>query len=286
VPDDDLGYRVAFINAFRQRGLYPRDVRSLSVESLRWQAPDEQQRQVLAQILPSLAELRRLMVEWDRPPIAGDEEDADEESPPPPPAGAALSLPPPAEEPEVAPGQRRVRLSKDRRAIYNRMRQHAKGFWRVINAAAARVDAGRLGLDLKGLKLEVHSVRPCRRIGPDGQALLDLVVVLTQRKPVYPEEVAKNPDGTTPWEGVSPPPLFMFRGGCTLLIDPEIGEVRYCIVKNIANADRLRRQRDFLTGTAERSALVQELSRAFDDEETAEPFAMVHRALESEHVDG
>jgi hypothetical protein len=31
---------------------------------------------------------------------------------------------------------------------------------------------------------------------------------------------------------------------------------------------------------------VQELSRAFDGEETAEPFAMVHRALESEHVDG
>ncbi|HEX8464469.1 MAG TPA: hypothetical protein VF627_07605, partial [Abditibacterium sp.] len=30
VPDDDLGYRVAIIEAFRRRGIYPRDVRTLS----------------------------------------------------------------------------------------------------------------------------------------------------------------------------------------------------------------------------------------------------------------
>src|SRR5262249_6756779 len=38
VPADGRGYRVAFIEAFRRRGIYPRDVRTLSVESLRWQA--------------------------------------------------------------------------------------------------------------------------------------------------------------------------------------------------------------------------------------------------------
>jgi hypothetical protein len=39
VPDDDLGYRVAFIEAFQRRGIYPRDVRNLSVESLVWRPP-------------------------------------------------------------------------------------------------------------------------------------------------------------------------------------------------------------------------------------------------------
>src|SRR4029077_13388008 len=39
VPDDDHGYRIAFIDAFRRRGIYPDDVRTLSVESLRWQGP-------------------------------------------------------------------------------------------------------------------------------------------------------------------------------------------------------------------------------------------------------
>ncbi len=38
VRDDDLGYRIAFIEAFRRRGLYPRDVRTVSEESLRWPA--------------------------------------------------------------------------------------------------------------------------------------------------------------------------------------------------------------------------------------------------------
>lgn len=41
VPDDDLGYRVAFVEAFRRRGIYPRDIRALSVESLRWSLPRE-----------------------------------------------------------------------------------------------------------------------------------------------------------------------------------------------------------------------------------------------------
>src|ERR1035437_2433027 len=39
VPDDDLGYRVAFIEAFQRRGIYPQDVRNLSVESLCWKPP-------------------------------------------------------------------------------------------------------------------------------------------------------------------------------------------------------------------------------------------------------
>lgn len=36
VPDDDLGYRIAFIEAFRRRGIYPVGIRTLSVDSLRW----------------------------------------------------------------------------------------------------------------------------------------------------------------------------------------------------------------------------------------------------------
>lgn len=45
VPEDDLGYRIAFIEAFRRRGIYPRDIRTLSVESLSWSniREDEQQ---------------------------------------------------------------------------------------------------------------------------------------------------------------------------------------------------------------------------------------------------
>ena len=39
--EDQHRYRVAFIEAFRRRGIYPRDVRTLSEDSLRWAQPDE-----------------------------------------------------------------------------------------------------------------------------------------------------------------------------------------------------------------------------------------------------
>ena len=41
VPDDGHGYRIAFIEAFRRRGIYPRDVRTLSEETLCWSRPEE-----------------------------------------------------------------------------------------------------------------------------------------------------------------------------------------------------------------------------------------------------
>lgn len=42
VRNDDLNYRIAFIEAFRRRGIYPRDVPTLSVESLRWRGPEHE----------------------------------------------------------------------------------------------------------------------------------------------------------------------------------------------------------------------------------------------------
>lgn len=40
VPDDPWGYREAFIDAFRRRGIYPDDVPNLSEDALLWQPPE------------------------------------------------------------------------------------------------------------------------------------------------------------------------------------------------------------------------------------------------------
>lgn len=39
--EDQRGYRIAFIEAFRRRGIYPDDIRTLSEDSLRWARPGE-----------------------------------------------------------------------------------------------------------------------------------------------------------------------------------------------------------------------------------------------------
>ncbi|MEK6336964.1 MAG: S8 family serine peptidase, partial [Acidobacteriota bacterium] len=40
VPDDPYHYRVAFVESFRKRGIYPLDLDTLSVDTLRWQGVD------------------------------------------------------------------------------------------------------------------------------------------------------------------------------------------------------------------------------------------------------
>ena len=51
VPNDVYGYRVAFLEAFRRRGIYPRDLPTLSLDSLRWRPADEDDNQDLLQDL-------------------------------------------------------------------------------------------------------------------------------------------------------------------------------------------------------------------------------------------
>jgi hypothetical protein len=59
VPDDALGYRVAFIEAFRRRAIYPRDVRALSEEALVWRPPLVEPSPQLVEALAGVAEHAR-----------------------------------------------------------------------------------------------------------------------------------------------------------------------------------------------------------------------------------
>ena len=55
VPEDEFGYRVAFVEAFRRRGIYPRDLTTLSVDSLRWRsAADDETEGLLRPVITRL----------------------------------------------------------------------------------------------------------------------------------------------------------------------------------------------------------------------------------------
>jgi len=64
VPDDPMGYRVAFIEAFRRRGIYPKDVKSLSEESLTWDGP-ARDRTSQRRLTEFIERLKGLVVNWD-----------------------------------------------------------------------------------------------------------------------------------------------------------------------------------------------------------------------------
>ena len=87
-----------------------------------------------------------------------------------------------------------------------------------------------------------------RRQSPDGNALTDLVVVLTQRRRV-PYDAGNDDLTQDQIEKLGEGESFWFRGGCTLIINREnpVG-VRYAIVKRVSSADRLQRERAYRNG--------------------------------------
>jgi hypothetical protein len=251
VPDDDLGYRIAFIEAFRRRGIYPRDVRTLSVESLCWRSEmpgvTEKQRSALRE------QFRQLNLDWN-----------------------------------LTSDRRGVNKSHEanRKLIHDWLvaQDLDRAFLRAMGLDLSPKTPASIARDLQGRPLvEVHSVRPARRVGPDGQLLIDLIVEITQRRLGYLDpaeqdkaDKAKEPIEARSLDGELPEGTFILRGGCTLVISLEMGIIRACIRKDILSAGRLERQRRFFRDPEERSLY----ATYFGDFRTGavkEPFALLHR---------
>jgi hypothetical protein len=137
--------------------------------------------------------------------------------------------------------------------------------------------------DKDGLpELEVHSIRPARRIGPDGQTVTELVIEMTQRRRGYfdAEKQRKVESGElAPME-----PDFIFRGGCTLLVDLETARVRYCIYKDISSQNRIERMRKYLqsgSGPSLQATYLGDPGKGFS-RSRLEPIASLHRTLRAE----
>jgi hypothetical protein len=218
-PDDSGAYRVAFIDAFRSRGIYPAEVTSLSEESLAWAPPQHR--------IPDLEKtIRELDQSWDL--------DA-------------------------------KRFEAWARARGNARELHA---W-LVDPKRTDAELRLLGLAKPGAqrtmgepgefsRIEVHSVRPARRIASGRQLRVDVVVELTQK-----------------WMPADPAKPF-HRGGSTLVIDADSGEIRYLVRKRVDSVRRMEDQQRFKLGLAQCRP-----HRTYfgSDAGEAEPFAIAHRNL-------
>jgi hypothetical protein len=59
-PEDGRNYRVAFVEAFRRRGLFPRNLRTLSVDNLPWRSPNNDEIQPSAKLSAIIISFRDL----------------------------------------------------------------------------------------------------------------------------------------------------------------------------------------------------------------------------------
>lgn len=153
VPDDDLGYRTAFIEAFRKRGIPVRDVRTLSVESLTWDAPEKDGPDWLKEVVAKLefGFGRKL----DRSEIFDQNQQ----------------------------NCRRVWL-----ALNDALKKDpdlCKEFG-LLRGVPHYDKTGKVksGAERGPTNFDVFNVRPARRITPDGAYHPEIVVVITQRQPI------------------------------------------------------------------------------------------------------
>lgn len=189
VPEDRYGYRVALVSAFRARGIYAEGVRTLSETSVAWEPPPDPLEELKTR-------LDTLDLRWGG--------------------------------------------TRTRREVYDASRNNARilhaalfgenrlndGEMEVLGLYHRPADAPKRGPFRVGTAdgdiwvggIEVHSVRPARRVGPDGQIQSDIVVEITQ---------SWSPDRSMKSKR---------RGGCTLLIDADSCMVRYLIRKRVGKA--------------------------------------------------
>lgn len=217
VPDDPRNYRVAFIDAFRKWGIYPRNVRTLSEESLRWHTPKD------LYLFPPVPEEAKKSKKQNG---------ADYESDMRINIRHALHL--------WKPGARREEIFNKLHTAQAALVSYLKNLARLnpqtklpVNSAnQARVQKLLVGLDVDK-PFSIANLRPARRIGPNNEFLTELVVEIVQSE----KDAQGNDTG--------------FRGGVTMIVSLDDWKVRYTIYKRLVNeggipeTDRKARQTAF-----------------------------------------
>ncbi|HWL41084.1 MAG TPA: hypothetical protein VNO75_12695 [Gemmatimonadaceae bacterium] len=140
-PDDPRNYRVAMVEAFRRRGLYPRDVRALSAENLRWRDPENDEYRPSEKLTSMLTMLREQ---------------------------ASIQLYESSRE-KLFHQERATRL-----VIHDRLQDHFR------DEPEGEQDAKFLGLDPKS-SFQVHSVHFAARPAPSGVVIQLIAQLLQER---------------------------------------------------------------------------------------------------------
>ena len=164
VADDRHNYRVAFVEAFRRRGIYPLNLemptedtpRTLSVETLRWQ--DFR--------LPAIAGQTKLLVSTYKNIVK-----------------------------DLQKFSEACFYVKSREDLFKRTRRHRLRLHAQLKDVFGAVPtfAAELGLAPQARTFEVHELRRVMRVGPDGKHIPQVVVGLTQSR-----EIPADPENGTP----------------------------------------------------------------------------------------
>jgi hypothetical protein len=225
-PNDTRLYRVAFVDAFRKRGIYPQDVRALSEDILRWRTPDPVVDETLKPLFPWLGQLGHQA----REATARTRETREET----------------AQNPCKQDGT--VRDHDNRKALFHLLR-NGRGVFHdrlearlqeILKKAGGRETvtkfAEELGLDFGTAETDAGNIKSFEilalnfsdRRNQDGTTSRDVIIWIVQERPVDDDR-------------------YRFPGGCTIIAGLDSRQVRYVVYKDIQSDRRLKEFIDYWT---------------------------------------
>lgn len=267
-PEDPYGFRLALVDSFRQWGIHPAGMTSMSIEALQWPTLES-----LARDHAGAVNMNAVRSLFGTP--------------------QALNMVEQSVTPRRKGDQAALRpwnLESDRYETWEGIEVNAAVLWGWLVQGEGAQLAPMLGIVLDGASVpgtvyrsrtlpgtpavEVHSVRTALRRTQRGAIVSDLVVEITQRRRGYFDPDRQREYDAAP-PGGGPKADFVYRAGCTALINPVTMEIRRVIrtAGTIVDDQQLDRVRRFLLdGGLPRDAYRG--ARALQGED--EPFAMLH----------
>jgi hypothetical protein len=230
VSDDSRDYRLAFIDAFRRRGIYPEGIKTLSEESLR-HAPDPRLHPETTSLMKILAEfLQRyrdaVIHVKDRKKIYQITRDY---------LGGARSI--------QGLHERIYQKFEDSIEFEKLTGLVFSHDWEEFGLRTTQKKKNKSQGLVRGPSFRVQNMRLVSRVGPKGEQLNQIVFSLIQRAGIVVrnEEIVRV---YPPTDGEEPPKGgFEFYCGATLIFDLNTTRLRYAITKPLLDPEALLRNR-------------------------------------------
>ncbi|WP_264537855.1 hypothetical protein [Flavobacterium sp. N1736] len=213
-PADDNNYRVAFIESFRNWGIFPERINTLSEESLRWSLPEDlnfskdEQRALAfigANVKKDVLEILSMSIRED---IFNKYSDSQ---------GSLHGL----------------LMRKQEFLGPDKWDKFIEKLGLSTQHSTYTDDTGKEMKPNNKLNIEVHKIRPAYRMGREGNILEQVIVTLTQKAEIDLNETNK----------------IKFRGGCTLIFNLANNfHLDYIITKKISSNRRFLEQLKFQQG--------------------------------------
>lgn len=225
VSDDPRDYRLAFIDAFRKRGIYPAGIKHLSLESLSYAVPQTDELQQLFSILVDFLKSysNEIIYARNREEIFAINKKYI--------AGSYGKISPDGTEENIYGLHRRINQKLDNSMDFEKLTglMFSDG-WDALGIPTSTA------YGQEAPSFMIQNMHVASRFGPDGVQSNQVIITMIQRAKVT---ISKDPNGELTVKSSGKGTEYEISGGCTLIFDLHTQKLKYAISKPLIDPEAL-----------------------------------------------